>query len=82
MTSVGEYSRLVLAGVNSSTAGVLALGRDEQHRRRRRAELTPDREHGSERGYRQHQTHDERSCAPCRAAHGRYNDEHSRRTTA
>jgi hypothetical protein len=81
VTAAGsEYTRLVLAGVNPRAAGVLALGREEQRRRQRADEQRPAREHGTERGYRQHQTYGERSCVPCRAAHTRYNDEHCRRT--
>lgn len=80
MSTADEYSRLVLAGVNPHTAGVLAAGRDEQRRRQRADEQRAPREHGTERGYRQHQTHGDRFCTPCRTAHTRYNDEHSRRT--
>lgn len=86
MSAADEYSRLILAGVNASTAIVIVQERDRRHRdrwlrQRREAPLKP-REHGSERGYRQHQAYDERSCAPCRDAHALYNDEHCRRTTA
>lgn len=74
-----EYSRLVGAGVNRRTARVLAaeLGRSRHPSGRRRY----PREHGSERGYRQHQQiYRDPPCVPCRAAHAFYTDEHCRRT--
>lgn len=67
-----ERDRLVAAGVSPAIAAVLAAGPPPAPP----VDRSLAREHGSERGYRQHQAHDENTCKPCRTAHARYNDEH------
>ncbi|TKJ24345.1 hypothetical protein [Blastococcus sp. CCUG 61487] len=67
-----ELGRLTALGVNRAAAAVLAAGPGPRPKKTR--ELP--REHGSERGYRQHIDRGETTCPPCRAAHAAYNDEH------
>lgn len=80
MTAAAEYSRLVDVGVRPDIARTLA---DEiTARRAPRARWRYPREHGTERGYRQHQqTYRDPACRPCLDAHADYTDEHCRRAT-
>lgn len=68
-----EYCRLLRAGVSPRSAAVVVL---EQQRRRPRPDPGPTpapREHGTERGWRQHRTDGTEACSDCKAAHSRHN---------
>lgn len=81
MTPPRELLRLVSVGVRPLTAHALAV--ELARRRHPTGRRRRPREHGSERGYRQHQqTYRDEPCDPCRGAHADYTNEHSRRTTA
>lgn len=66
-----EYLRLVDAGARPTVAATVV---HEQQRRRPSGGPRPaPREHGSERGWRQHRTDGTEACEACRAAHSRHN---------
>lgn len=70
-TAEAELLRLRTAGVNPATALLLAVATCRS--RLSASGRWPDRrEHGSEKGWRQHRTDGIKACAPCRAAHSRH----------
>ena len=66
-----EYLRLIRAGVNAPVAAVLV--HEQVRRRPTGGPARVAREHGSERGWRQHRTDGTSSCPDCRAAHVQHN---------
>lgn len=81
MSPDAELRRLTSAGVDPRTAHVLVLELAARRRHPSGRRRYP-REHGSERGYRQHQqTYRDAPCDSCRDAHADYTDEHCRGTT-
>lgn len=75
-----EFERLTAAGVNRFAA--LTLVEEIAARRVPRARWRYPREHGTERGYRQHQqTYRDPACRPCLDAHADYTHEHCMRST-
>lgn len=66
-----EYLRLVRAGVHYPVAASLVL--EQLARRPRRSGHRLPREHGTERGWRQHRHDGTTACRRCAAAHSRHN---------